>query len=249
MRSQELLARLPRSASLVYVGAIVATIAVASWFGFQEAHAGKPGFYLWMIVPTVAIAIAGAVRARADGILFYKDREGLLKGWMAVRAGDFTRGFIACAALFTAAWGFARFAIPAHSPREAWLARVYLQMGDPGELRKQIVPVVAAIIVAAIAEEIVWRGLVTSLLEETLGSRRAWVWSAVAYSAAHLPTAFALKDPSAGPNPLVPLAALAAGLLWGAMARKYERLLPGVFSHVLFDWTVVMMFRLWGSSV
>jgi hypothetical protein len=58
-----------------------------------------------------------------------------------------------------------------------------------------------------------------------------------------------MRDPDAGPNPLVPLAALGAGLVWGWMAQRYERLLPGIFSHVLFDWTVVMMFRLWGPSV
>jgi hypothetical protein len=33
------------------------------------------------------------------------------------------------------------------------------------------------------------------------------------------------------------------------MARKFERLLPSVFAHVLFDWTVVMMFRLWGPGL
>jgi membrane protease YdiL (CAAX protease family) len=232
-----------------YLAAIVVTIAIASFLAFGESHAGKPAFFALMGAPTVAIAIVAALRAKRDGILFYKDREGVLKGWMAVRAGDFTRGFVACGALFAAAWAFTHVVIPQHSPREAWLARLYLQIGDPSDLRKQVVPVVAAIIVAAIAEEIVWRGLVTSLLEEVVGSSRAWVLSAVLYAVAHLPTAWVMRDPVAGPNPLIPLAALFAGLLWGGMARRFERLLPGIFSHILFDWTVVMMFRLWGASV
>jgi membrane protease YdiL (CAAX protease family) len=232
-----------------YLAAIVVTIALASFFAFDEARAGKPAFFLLMGAPTTVIAIIAAIRAKRDGILFYKDREGVLKGWLAVRAGDFTRGFVGCGVLFGASWAFTKIAIPAHSPREAWVARLYLQIGDPSELRKQVVPIVAAIIVAAIAEEIVWRGLVTTLLEEVVGSRRAWIFSAALYSLAHVPTAIVMRDPVAGPNPLVPLAALGAGLLWGGMARRYERLLPGIFAHILFDWTVVMMFRLWGASV
>ena len=54
----------------------------------------------------------------------------------------------------------------------------------------------------------------------------------------HRPDALAQADP-----------ALGGGLVWGFMARRYERLLPSVFSHVLFYWTVLMMFRLWGPSV
>ncbi len=232
-----------------YLAAIVVAIGVASWLAFHESHAGKPGFYLIMGAPTVAIAIAGALRARHDGVLFGRDREGVLRGWLAVRAGDFTRGFVSSGVLFAGTWAFTRFVIGDKGPRVGWLARLYLQVGDPEELRKRVWLVVLAIVVAAVAEEIVWRGLVTALLAESLGSRRAWVWAAVLYSVAHLPTAFVMSDPNAGPNPLVPLAALGAGLVWGWMAQRYERLLPGIFSHVLFDWTVVMMFRLWGRSV
>jgi membrane protease YdiL (CAAX protease family) len=109
--------------------------------------------------------------------------------------------------------------------------------------------VVAAIIVTAIGEELVWRGLVTSLLEERVGSRRAWVWAAVLYAVALLPTLWALRDPVAGLNPVLPVAALVSGLVWGGMSRRFERLLPGMFSHVLLAWTVLMMFRLWGPSL
>jgi len=31
------------------------------------------------------------------------------------------------------------------------------------------------------------------------------------------------------------------------MARRYGRLAPSIFAHILFDWTVLMMFRLWGG--
>ena len=52
--------------------------------------------------------------------------------------------------------------------------------------------------------------------------------------------------PDAGLNPVLPLAALGGGLVWGAMARAFGRLAPSVLAHALFDWAVVMMFPLWG---
>jgi CAAX protease family protein len=230
----------PAVRQIAYLVGIVLAIGVATGVGFQEAHAGKLSFLLIVGLPTVALAAIGIVRARYDGVL---------RPWMRVKSGDFTRGFAAAAGLFLAAFAFTKLVAPATSPRLLWYARLYEQIGPPGELREHVVFVVAAIILISIAEEFLWRGLVTSLLEETIGSRRAWVWAAVLYAVAHLPTAWALKDPIAGPNPLLPLAALVAGLLWGAMARRFERLLPGVFSHILFDWTVIMMFRLWGNGL
>ena len=35
----------------------------------------------------------------------------------------------------------------------------------------------------------------------------------------------------------------------GDRGERFERLLPGIFSHILFAWTVLMMFRLWGPSI
>lgn len=226
--------------NVVYLAGIVLTVALAAHFGFEVSRAGRPSFFLSIGGPTVVLAVLAALRAKSDGVL---------KSWLSVRSGDFTRGFVAAAVLFGGCYAFTKLVAPPESARASWLARLYLQVGDPTELRKNLGMVVLAIIVVSIAEELVWRGLVVSLLEEKIGSRRAWVWAAVLYAVAHLPTAWALRDPVAGPNPVVVLAALAAGLLWGGMARRFERLLPGIFSHVLFDWTVIMMFRLWGPSV
>jgi membrane protease YdiL (CAAX protease family) len=238
--------------SALYLAAIVLAIGVGSHFAFQLARAGQPAFVLWMAVPTVALAIVGAVRAQRDGNLYRRhsfEEGGGGAGWLNVRSGDFTRGFGAAALLFGGCYAFTKLAAPVGSDRESWLARLYLQIGDPTSLRKSVAMVVVAIIIMAIGEELVWRGLVTSLLEEKVGSRRAWVWAAVLYALAHTPTIWALRDPVAGLNPVLPAAALACGLVWGFMARRFERLLPGIFSHILFDWTVLMMFRLWGPSI
>ena len=238
----------------MYLAAIVVAIATGSHFAFQLGRAGDLSFALWMAVPTVAIAVLGAVRAQREGNLYRRSSfdeasGGGGAGWLNVRSGDFTRGFAAAGLLFGGAYAFMRMVAPQGSDRESWLARLYLQIGDPSALRKHITLVVILIIVMAAAEELVWRGLVVSLLEEYVGSSRAWVWAAVLYALAHVPTLWALRDPVAGLNPILPLAALAAGLVWGFMARRFERLLPGIFSHILFAWTVLMMFRLWGPSV
>jgi membrane protease YdiL (CAAX protease family) len=236
----------------LYLAAIVVATGGGAHFAFQLARAGEPSFVLWLALPTVVIAILGAVRAHREGNLYRRgsfDERGTGAGWLNVRSGDFTRGFGAAALLFGVAYGVTKLVAPVGSDRESWLARFYLQIGDPSTLRKHIGMVVAAIIVTAIGEELVWRGLVTSLLEERVGSRRAWVWAAVLYAVSLLPTLWALRDPVAGLNPVLPVAALVSGLVWGGMSRRFERLLPGMFSHVLLAWTVLMMFRLWGPSL
>lgn len=220
-----------------YLVGIVVTIAVASHFAFQQSRAGTPAFFLWMAVPTIALAVAGCARAKQDGIL---------RDWMRVKAGDFTIAFLSAVVLFGGTFAVSK---SLGLPHLLWLARLYDQVGEAAALRKQVAWVVAGIVLVSIAEEIVWRGLVVALLEEKVGSRRAWVWAAVLYAVAHVPTIWALKDINAGLNPLVVAAALFCGLVWGFMARRFERLIPGMISHVLFDWTVLMMFRLWGPSV
>lgn len=226
--------------NVVYLAGIVLSIAVAARFAFDPSRAGTHAAFFIMAAPTVTLAIVGVLRARYDGNL---------KHWLSVRSGDITRGFTAAAVLFGGAYAFMKTVAPPDSARSSWLARLYAQLGDPAVLRKHVLLVVIALIVIAVAEEIVWRGLVVSLLEEKIGSRRAWIGAAALYALAHVPTIWALRDPVVGPNPTLVLAALGAGLVWGGMARRFERLLPGIFSHVLFDWTVLMMFRLWGPSV
>ena len=230
----------PGVRNVAYLIGIVLSIAIAAHFAFDVSRAGTATFFLILAVPTCLIAGLGIYRAADDGEL---------KSWAAVRSGDFSRGFAAAAILFGGAYSFMRVVAPPDSARASWLARLYLQIGDPSNLRKNVGLVVLALIVMAIAEEIVWRGLVMSLLAELIGSHRAWVWAAVLYSIAHVPTIWALRDPVAGLNPVIVLAAFGCGLVWSGMARRFERLLPSIVAHALLDWTVLMMFRLWGPSV
>jgi membrane protease YdiL (CAAX protease family) len=225
---------------LLGVIAVVVVIGGCSWLGWQLPRAGTASF--WALVTAPTILLSGVALWRAH-------RDGDLKEIMRPQWGDFTRGFMGTLVLFAGAYAFTKVVAPTGSPRESWMARLYLQLGHPGALRANATLVACGMIVAAAAEEIVWRGMVTTLLAEQLGSRRAWIYGAVAYAAAHVPAMWALADPVAGLNPVLPLAALGAGLVWGAMARSFGRLPPAIVSHALFDWVVVMMFRLWGTSV
>lgn len=227
-------------AKLLAVAGVVAVVGASYWFGWDLARAGTTTFWVLMIAPHVLLAIAGGWRLHRDGEL----RELMRPNW-----GDFTRGFMGALAVFAAAYAFSKLVTPVGSPRESWLARIYLQLGHPGALRTHVALVAIAIIIAAAAEEIVWRGYVSQLLAEQFGSRRAWIFSAIAYALANVPTVYALRDPVAGWNPVLVFASLGAGLVWGGMTRMFGRLPPAIVSHALFDWVVVMMFRLWGTSI
>jgi membrane protease YdiL (CAAX protease family) len=227
-------------ARLLFPAGIAATLAATVEVAFSLERAGTTAFWVWAVGPSIALAAFGLWRAH---------RDGELEGWMKPIWGDPTRGLASAAVLVGGALAFVHVVAPVGSARESWLARLYLQFGDPTILRAHMWGVVAAIVVAATAEEIVWRGLVTRLVAEAVGSRTAWIWAAVLYALAQAPTIWLLRDPVAGANPLVVFAALALGLVWGFMARVFGRLIPGILSHFAFDLCVIMTFRLWGPGV
>ncbi|MDB4998253.1 MAG: hypothetical protein JWM74_5685 [Myxococcaceae bacterium] len=225
---------------LVLIAVVVVAVAVATYLGFQ-APSGSAQLWLTLCLPTVALAAIGAFRAHKDGEL---------GAWLRPTWGDFTRGFAVTLLLFIGAYFLVKVLAPAGTPHEAWMARIYLQLGDPSVMRKHAPLVAFGLIAMSAAEEIVWRGLVTTLFAERFGSRRAWIFAAVAYAVAQLPAMWALKDEAAGLNPVLPLAALGGGLVWGVLTRVYAgRVFPAIVSHALFYWSVLMMFRLWGPSV
>lgn len=225
-----------RPAAAGFVAAAIIVTGVSSYLAFSPDRSGTVAFWALAIGPTVVLAAAAAAWAH---------HEGLLAEWLTPRWGDFTRGVLGAVGLFVAAWGVTRILSPVGSPREIWLVSLYGQFGDPRVLQAHAPAVAAAIMVAALAEEIVWRGAVTQLLAERVGSRLAWVWAAGFYALAFVPTAWALRA-GLGLNPVIVVAAGGAGLVWGGMARAFGGLAPSILAHALFDWAVLMMFPLWG---
>jgi hypothetical protein len=93
-----------------------------------------------------------------------------------------------------------------------------------------------------VAEELVWRGFVLEELTERFGTRRGWLVAALLYALAALPTVYLQRDPVAGPNPLLVMAAFGCGIVWTFMAGRFGRLLPGVFAHLVFTYFSAVQF-------
>lgn len=170
--------------------------------------------------------------------------EGIVRDVFRVKGGDFAIGALSALGLLVGAELVKPFVAPAGSQEYAWLAYVYLVVGDPMALQSSVALTLVLLAITA-AEEIVWRALVLDQLMQRLGDRRAWPVSAALYSLSLLPTAFVLEGP-AGPNPLLPLAALGCGLVWGFMATMFRRLPPVIVSHMVFTYFTATQFRLPG---
>jgi membrane protease YdiL (CAAX protease family) len=227
-----------RPVAAAYIAVAVVLTGLCDYFAFLSKYSGTWTFWALAGGPSVLLAVVAAEWAR---------REELLRDWLRPRAGDVTGGVLGAVLLVGVAWGFSRVVTPVGSPREIWLATLYGQIGNPFVLRAHGVEVAATIVVAAVAEEVVWRGMVTQLLADRLGSRTAWIWSAALYALAMVPTAWSLGA-GGSLDPVLVLAGFGAGLLWGLMARSFGRLTPSILAHAAFDWAIVMMFPLWGPS-
>ncbi|UCH11469.1 MAG: CPBP family intramembrane metalloprotease [Fidelibacterota bacterium] len=82
------------------------------------------------------------------------------------------------------------------------------------------------------AEEIFWRGFIQRRLGERFGVWKGYLLGCLIYGGVHL---WAL-------NFMLFMAALVAGLFWGAMFIKYGSVWPGIISHALWD---VAIFVIW----
>lgn len=80
-------------------------------------------------------------------------------------------------------------------------------------------------------EEVFWRGVVQSYLQQKLSSGAALLGTTLLYSLIHIWSG----------NPLLMLAAFIAGLGWGALLLWTGSLVPSIVSHALWD---VLMFVL-----
>jgi len=200
---------------------------------FRPDFAGRPAFYLTFGVPHLLLA-ALAVQGFA--------RDGVLRERLTPRGGDITLGALPGIALLGASWVARAVLVPTGTPRQAWLLRLYLELGDPETLQHSVF-LTSALALIVVCEELVWRGMVLDELTERFGNRRAFVLSALLYALAALPTAYALRDPVAGPNPLLVIAAFGCGLVWTFLAGRTGRLLPSTVAHLVFTYFSAVQFR------
>lgn len=207
--------------------------ALAIRYAFHADQAGQ-----WSIL----FALFGLYAPLSAFAVYLIHKEGKVHLELKPRSGDLAFGSLIAMVMYVAGMGARQFVLHADSPRNWWLARIYLQLGDTANNRMLYVGM--AIFVIAVLEEIVWRGLVMRSLSPAFGPARAWLFSSVLYAVAHVSTIGLLSHPVAGPNPLIVAAALGCGLVWGHLYNRTGRLAPSLFAHGLFSMAIVD-FPLW----
>ena len=205
-------------------------------YSFSEARAGTPAFWLGACLPYVVLVALALHKMWSDGTLV---------DLLTPRWGDLSIGALSMMGLLFASWAARRVLSPAGSPRQAWLFRIYLQLGNPEHLQRSTGYTLLILLVCA-AEEVVWRGMVLGDLTQRFGRRAALPLSALAYGFAALPTLWLLRDPVAGLNPLLVTAAVGCGLVWSFLASLTGRLSPVMISHMAFTYFTIVQFRLPG---
>jgi membrane protease YdiL (CAAX protease family) len=210
----------------IAAGVTVVMTAVLS-FAFHPDRAGSPAM----------LASIGFVYSLLGvGTLLWLRRRGELRDRFRPAAGDVTLGAFTAGVLYGGAHLVAMTFAAHGTPREAWLVRLYLQLGDPMAPGRELIG--GIVFVVAALEELVWRGLVMRSLQAAVGHARALVITSALFALAHLPTAYLLRDPRAGLNPLLVAAGLGCSLVWGAIVLRTRRLPPAIFAHALFSWAV-----------
>ncbi|MFO0762209.1 MAG: type II CAAX endopeptidase family protein [Byssovorax sp.] len=222
----------PREAISVAAGVTLATGLVMT-FAFDPARAGTPAMLIAIGLNYALITALALYRLKQRGELAARFRPA---------GGDLTLGAVTAGLLYGAAHLVEHTVASRGTPREAWVMRLYLQLGDPQAVGRVLVG--GAVFVVAALEEIAWRGLVMRSLEGVLDKKRALALTSALFAVAHLPTLYLLRDPTAGYNPLIVLAALGCGTVWGVIYLRTDRLLPSLFAHAFFSWAIVE-FPIW----
>ena len=205
-------------------------------FSFSQARAGSPWFWVGVSLPYLPLLALALHKMWA---------EGTLVDLLTPRWGDLSIGATSMIVLLFASWAARKILSPVGTPRQAWLFRIYLQLGNPEHLQRSTAYTLLILLIC-VAEEIVWRGMVLGDLTERFGRRAALPLSALLYGTAALPTLWLLRDPIAGLNPLLLTAAVGCGLIWSFLAAQLGRLAPVVISHMAFTYFTIVQFRLPG---
>lgn len=214
---------------------VLAVTAAANAFAFSPRFIGRASF-VWVLVGP--LALLGALS------LYRMYRDGTLLDLFRVRQGDVTFGVVSALALGLAVFLARAQALSPGSSADAWLLRIYLHLGKVPDDRATYAMLAFGVLLAALLDELVWRGLVQQVLEERLGVKKGWLLTAGLYGLAYLPTMWMLKMPPAGLNPLLPALAVFTGTVWGFLAGRVQRLPPVLLSHALFLFAFGLSYRL-----
>jgi uncharacterized protein len=212
---------------------VTAVVSALMAYCFRPELGGTPHFWLVFVA---TYALLGAVS------LHILNQRGALVTRFRPHFGDISTGAFVAVLLLVGVFVGRSVLSPRGSETYAWLLALYLQIGDSDTLQRSVVYTLG-LVFAGVLEEVVWRGFVLDTLTRRFGTRAGWTLSAALYALAHLPTAFTLRIPGIGYNPLLVLAAFGCGLSWAFLTRLTGRLVPAIVSHVIFTYFVVTQFR------
>lgn len=211
---------------------VTVTSGAAMGYAFMPGNAGKP-----VVIGT----IAATYFALTVATIIWLRRRGELEPRLGPHRLDITMGALIALVLYLLATVFHTF-VTSSGAQMGWLMRIYVQIGAL-EITNSFGVALLVLLVAA-AEEIVWRGLVLGALSRAYRAQKAWLITSGLYGLIHVSTVYLLRDPLAGPNPLLLAAAAFCGLIWGYLAIRLDRVAPSIFAHALFTWGLVE-FPLW----
>ncbi len=204
--------------------------------------AAKIGHSDWRTAP-IRLAVSAALSVVLGAIaVIVMHKRGRIRDRLTPRWGDLSIGVVSAAALIVTTWAGRTLLSPRGVPRQAWLAQVYWFLGNPSEL-ESIHWLPWLVVFAAMLDEIIWRGWIQDRLSVVVPRGLGWVLTAGLYGMQAIPTLFTLSDTVAGPNPLLLVMALAAGLLFSFLTHVTGRATPSMIAHAAFSYFMLLQFR------
>jgi membrane protease YdiL (CAAX protease family) len=207
------------------VCAVLAGAVVAPVYGTLEMS-GVPGLADWIVI--LAAAVGGHVIS-----LRWVDRRPWQYVWLDRTAAE-PRRLIEGYLLGVLAIGL---------PSVALIASGWLSVGphSPGSWAGAAVRVSALLLVAALAEELLFRGYIFAVLREKLGWAPALAVTSVAFGYAHV------SNPGASPRAL--LLVMLAGLFLGATVAILRSVYAAWMAHFAWNWTMAVLLHIPVSGV
>lgn len=193
-------------------------LAFALWFFlFSPWTKGMVNF--WIAISLASLVLSIIALSRRKQII-----SELKINWQAIVAGIFI-----AAALWGVFWIGDKISSMMFDFEKSQVASIY-SMRDGHS--KWLIAMLLLLIMGP-AEEIFWRGYLQNTLQTIINPNAGFVTSVILYSLAHL-WSF---------NFMLIMAALVAGLVWGAIYRFFPKSLPAlIISHSLWDVMVFVVF-------
>lgn len=224
------------TARFLVPGLLLIWLTAAHGYLLRPAFAGHP-----LLLSSLALAWAPVLLYATWELI----KQGTWRAWLTLRPGDLTQGALLGALLLLASWLGRTTLTEVGSGREAWLYLVYLQVGEPDAIQQSLLQTLLLFFIV-FCEESALRGLFYTRAEELVGTRHAWICSALLSALIVSPTLFTLAAPGVGANPLVFLLALFLGLVLGFLRRWVPRLPPLFIAHAVFSYFSLTQFHLPG---